>query len=92
LSTGYAGSDLDGLGSRQYIQPSMVFVLSGFTGSLAGINDVSFQYGTSLSEPNVTGVLVPVPAPEPTVLFPGAFLTWGIWAFGRNAFQKKRAA
>ena len=51
LSAGYAGSDLDGLNNRPYIQDSMVFVLTNFTGSLAGISDVSFQYGTTLSEP-----------------------------------------
>jgi hypothetical protein len=35
LSAGYAGSDLDGLANRVYIQDSMVFVLSNFSGTLA---------------------------------------------------------
>lgn len=62
LSTGYAGSDLGGLGSKTYIQPSMVFVLSGWSGSLGAITNVNFQYGTALSEPNLPGTLVPEPS------------------------------
>ncbi len=69
LSAGYAGSDLDGLGTRIYIQPSIYFVLSGFDGNLADISDVSFQYGTSSSEPNIleTSLLIinPTSVPEP---------------------------
>jgi len=62
LSAGYAGSDLDGLGSKTFIQPSMVFVLSGWSGSLSTITNVSFQYGTALSEPNLPATLVPEPS------------------------------
>jgi hypothetical protein len=62
LSKGYAGSDMDGLDDRQYIQDSIVFVLGGFTGSLSNITNVSFQYGTSLSEPALIDVQV---VPEP---------------------------
>jgi hypothetical protein len=62
LSAGYAGSDMDGLDDRQYIQNTMVFVLSNFTGSVSSISDVSFQYGTSDSEPNLPGVVVPEPS------------------------------
>jgi hypothetical protein len=68
LSLGYAGSDLDGLGNRPYIQNSMVFVLSGFGGNLVDISHVSFQYGTSLSE---SALLNAPQVPEPTM---GAFL------------------
>jgi hypothetical protein len=62
LSVGYAGSDLDGLGSKTFIQPSMVFVLSGWSGSLSAITNVNFQYGTALSEPNLPATLVPEPS------------------------------
>jgi hypothetical protein len=83
LSAGYAGSDLDGLDDRQYIQDSMVFVLSGFTGSLANISDVSFQYGTSFGgEPNIPAVVVP----EPRALLPGAILIAAAWAVSRRKF------
>ena len=62
MSAGYAGSDGDGLMNTPYIQDSMVFVLSNFTGSVSGISDVSFQYGSSSGDPNVPGVLVPEPS------------------------------
>lgn len=62
LSAGYAGSHLDGLDSRPYIQNTIVFDLSGFNGNLSGIGNVTFQYGTSLSEPSTTGSQVPEPA------------------------------
>ena len=69
LSAGYAGSDLDGLQNRIYIQDAMIFVLSGFSGSLADIGNITFQYGTALSEQAVPGLLVPDPGsimvPEP---------------------------
>ncbi len=61
LSAGYAGSDLDGLSTRIYVQNSMSFILSGFSGSLSGITAVSFQYGTSTSEPNLVASAVPEP-------------------------------
>ena len=64
LSLGYAGSDLDGLANRVYIQDAMVFVLGGFSGNLSSISHVSFQYGTMLSEPVLANVSV---APEPGI-------------------------
>lgn len=69
ISAGYAGSDKDGLTSNPYIQDSMVFILSGFTGSLSGISDVTFQYGTQMGgttgEPSLPGLpLIPVPEPS----------------------------
>jgi len=62
LSTGYAGSQGDGIDGRLFIQNTIVFVLSNFTGNVGSISNVSFQYGTGLSEPNVPGVLVPEPS------------------------------
>jgi hypothetical protein len=74
LSEGYAGSDLDGLSTRDYIQDTMVFILSGFNGNLSNISDVTFQYGTMLSgEPSVVGTPVS-PVPEPETLVPAAIL------------------
>jgi len=61
LSAGYAGSDLDGLQNRIYIQDAMIFVLSGFTGSLSDIGNITFQYGTALSETSLPGPVVPEP-------------------------------
>ena len=73
VSAGYAGSDGDGLSTRQYIGNTMVFVLSGFGGNLSDISHVSFQYGTSSGEPSLAGNLVPTPEPK-TALILVAFL------------------
>lgn len=87
VSAGYAGSDGDGLSNNQYIQNAMVFVLSGFSGSLANISDVSFQYGTDLlTEPNVTGNLEPIPEPASIVIFA---LAMGLWVVWRLRSQRK---
>jgi len=83
LSAGYAGSDLDGLSNRPYVQPSMEFILSGFTGSLSSITDLSFQYGTSLSEPNLVGL----PVPEP-----GAIALLGLGAAAVFMLRRKTQA
>jgi hypothetical protein len=74
LSAGYAGSNMDGLKSQgPYVQNSIDFILSGFSGSVSGISDVSFQYGTSLSEPNLPAV-VPEPGIATLVSFGAAAL------------------
>src|SRR5579859_4076973 len=86
LSAGYAGSALDGLDGRTYVQDTVVFTLSGFAGSLSDITGVSFQYGTTLTEPNVTAV------PEPTALIPVALLTAVIWLGGQRRLFRNRAA
>jgi hypothetical protein len=75
LSAGYAGSDLDGLQNRIYIQNTMIFVLSGFNGSLLSIGNVSFQYGTALSEPSLAATS---PVPEPGSI---ALLGFGLAGF-----------
>jgi hypothetical protein len=64
LSSGYLGDYQDGLRGRLYLQNSTVFTLSGFSGSLTDIDGVSFQYGTSLSEPNVDGNVVVATVPD----------------------------
>jgi hypothetical protein len=62
LSAGYAGTTSGGLSGRTYIDDSMSFELSGFTGDLDDISDVSFQYGTSLNNvPSSAGNVVAVP-------------------------------
>jgi hypothetical protein len=70
VSAGYAGLHMGGLGSKTYIQNSMVFVLSGFSGPLNILN-VGFQYGAMLTDPFVAGVLVAVP--EPGTMAAGIF-------------------
>jgi hypothetical protein len=66
LSAGYAGSALDGPHGRSYIQKSMDFILSysGNSFDLSQISNVSFQYGTTLIEPNMIATAVPVPEPN----------------------------
>jgi hypothetical protein len=83
LSTGYAGSDGDGLSTRVYIQDSMVFVLTNFSGTLAGITDVTFTYGTSTSEPLVAGTPVQVPEPAMPALLSVALC--GLWLLRRGS-------
>jgi hypothetical protein len=67
------------------IQDTVIFTLSGldpnFVASADTITNISFQYGTSLSEQNV-----PVPVPEPaTMLLFGCGLI-GLVTFGRRKF------
>lgn len=88
LSAGYAGSDLDGLDGRTYIQNSVVFTLSGFTGSLSDITGVSFQYGTTLTEPNIIATSVP----EPKTLIPAAMLMAAIGVLGGRKLLKSSGA
>ena len=77
--TGASGNDH--IPSTQFVDNSMVFVLGGLPSgfSLSALNDVAFQYGTTLapSEP----MLVALQVPEPSVL--------GLLALGLIAFFKR---
>lgn len=78
LSTGNAPVT----GKDALIQNSVTFTLSGLPPSgLGEITSVSFQYGTSLSEPNVS------PVPEPATLW---LLGSGLAALGGLAWRRTR--
>jgi hypothetical protein len=86
VSAGYAGSHLDGLDSRIYIQNSVIFVLSGFNGDMGSITDVSFQYGTALDEPNLPAV------PESNTVLAGALLLLPLGASTMRILRKRQTA
>jgi hypothetical protein len=58
------GNDNGGIAGVGLITNAVVFTLGQWPASLnlADISNVSFQYGTALSEPNVPGVLIPEPS------------------------------
>ena len=60
----------------------MTFILSGWSGTLADISNVYFQYGTSLTEPGFPGQHTPEPA---TVVLMGVGAA-GLW-FARRRKQ-----
>ena len=76
----------DGLSNGQsdpIFENTVILTLSGWTGSDSSIRNVSFQYGTQLTDPNVV--------PEPTTLIAGALL---LLPFGASTLRilRKRTA
>ena len=67
------GNDNTGIAAG-LIQNQVVFTLDNFTGSLADISSVSFQYGTALTETNIPGTS-PVPDSGPTAMLLGLSLS-----------------
>jgi hypothetical protein len=66
------GNDNTGISSVGLIQNQVVFTLDNFTGTLADLSHVSFQYGTMLSENNIPGH---VPDSGPTAMLLGLSLS-----------------
>jgi len=75
-----------GITGQGLIQNSVTFVLSGWTGSLATIGNVYFQYGTALDEPRFGGESTPEPA-SMVLMGVGAA---GLW-FARRRKQQAKA-
>ena len=65
------GNDNTGIAAG-LIQNQVVFTLDNFTGTLADISNVSFQYGTALTETNIPGN---VPDSGPTAMLLGLSLS-----------------
>jgi hypothetical protein len=65
ISTAFdtAGNDNGGIAGVGLITNAVVFTLGNVPASLSlsDISNVSFQYGTALSEPNIPGTLIPEP-------------------------------
>jgi hypothetical protein len=80
-----AGGNYDGfnqLNNNPIFENSTVFTLSGWTGNLSDIANVSFQYGTGAFDVNIVSV------PEPTTA--GCFLLGLVAPAGFRRFAQKR--
>jgi hypothetical protein len=87
MSTGGTHDGLSNGQSDPTFENTVVLTLSGWTGSLSSIANVSFQYGTVSSNPNLTATLTATP--EPTTA--GCFLIgFGVLAITRRFKQNRR--
>lgn len=87
LSKHWTLADLNGGASREpYDQGSVTFELAGVTGlGLGNLSNVSFQYGTSLTEANLGGSTSPVPEPADAML-----ISVGLVALAGRIKRKRR--
>lgn len=78
-------------GSVPLIKSSVTFTLTGLPSgfNLSGIGNVSFQYGTGLDEPNITGDGGTGPSGEPSVPGPAAAIPFGVGFLA--ALRKRRS-
>jgi hypothetical protein len=78
-------------GGEALIQYSVIFVLSGLAAgfdpsALGAVTNVSFQYGTGLTEPNIIGQTTGNVVPEPATLsLFGAALVGAAWRRRRRS-------
>lgn len=80
VPTAYTGASNGGVANRSLIQSSAIFSLKGVSGDLTGmISNVSFQYGTSLSEPTLH-------VPEPATI-----LVLGFGLVGMMVIRRRRS-
>jgi len=77
-----------GMQGQALIKNSVIFTLSGLAADfdLNDICNVSFQYGTGLTEPNIT------PPTPPAVPEPGTMVLWSAGAFLLAIYGKRRRA
>jgi hypothetical protein len=74
------------VGKNELIKNSVVFTLGGLPNGfkLGDISNVSFQYGTDLTEPNVQ----PQDVPEPSTVFLLGLGLVGLAWFGERRFHR----